>query len=311
MLKVHSLENWRKTIGGAPFAVTFGNFDGVHIGHQKMLKDFIAYSKSVGATPVVFTFSPHPEVYFHPERKHLITSEGDKLSALSEVGVENLVLIDFKKIQCLTGLEFARKYIFAEAAIRLFWVGYDFTLGKDHADPLKCFSAELGEDGELKASSPFVADGVTVSSSEIRKSLSKPDLERVTRFLGRPFKVSGIVGHGKKLGRQIGFPTINLDVSYPAYVPAFGVYRVECVVAGQRFDGVMNVGVNPSVGSDISIKWEVHLLGFEGDLYHKEVSVHFMEFVRGEKKFASLDELKTQIAKDIIQVKESLRSPSK
>ena len=298
-----SLKDWKNTFKYDSIGVTIGNFDGVHRGHQALLLAFKKRCEEMSITPIVFTFNPHPELYFNPNKRYLLTSYKKKYEILNDLGLKNVVEIPFSDIRELNGEGFASQFLLSHDGLKLIWIGHDFSFGCDRADPRSVF---LDKGVELDVFQAEKIDGVTVCSSLVRDELKQGNVAKAALYLGRPFSVFGQVGHGRKLGRQLGFPTMNIEIPYPSCVPAFGVYRVSCVMDGEVLNGVMNVGVNPSVVEGEEIKWEVHLLGYQGDAYHKHVEIRFEEFIRAEKKFDSLEQLKAQIKSDIEEVEKSL-----
>lgn len=298
MTNIISLENWGKSFREERVGVTIGNFDGFHLGHQKLLGDFQAACDKLGVRPLVFTFNPHPELFFNPGKRHLLTSYDRKYELIRESGLRDIVEISFEDVRELSGAEFASKHLSSHPGLELLWVGHDFTFGSDKAAPAESIQGELAT--KLVTREPFYVGEYCVSSTLIRTLLRGGEVEKAGSLLGRNFSILGKVFHGKKLGRKIGFPTINLNIAYPSCLPAFGVYLVTCDVNGMAKRGVMNVGVNPSVSKGDDVKWEVHLLDFDGDLYGAEVEIHFQRFIRGEKKFESVDELRAQIQRDIL-----------
>lgn len=301
-MELLSLENWQTTLSQRKIGATLGNFDGLHLGHQALLEDFLKECDNQSLIPVVFTFRPHPELFFNPNRRHLLCSYKAKYELLESLGFGYIVEVDFSTVREMTGQEFAQKKLFCFEGLKLLWLGHDFTFGCDKADPAKIQHSDL----KIQKYPAFRESNETISSSLIREKLTAGELSTANKFLSRPFEVRGVIGHGKKLGRQIGYPTINVEVSKNIYAPAFGVYAVHCYIDGKKYFGAMNVGVNPSVDSGNEIKWEAHLLDFDGDLYHKEILVRFIEFIRAEKRFNSVEELKEQIKTDVKKVRHKL-----
>ncbi|MCO4754681.1 MAG: bifunctional riboflavin kinase/FAD synthetase [Bacteriovoracaceae bacterium] len=299
---VVDLDTWKKNSVPASFGVTIGNFDGVHLGHQSLIKDFVAECKSLSLIPVVFTFCPHPCLYFDPEKKHLVSSYNKKYELLKELGVEQIVEIKFdEKLQNMTGKEFANETLLAVKGLQLLWVGHDFTFGRNKEDP--SWIEQLDRGISFRKVSPFKVGDETVSSSLIRSYLTEGDVEAANRLLGRKFSIEGLVVHGKKLGREIGFPTINLRVNYPFFIPALGVYKVSCLFDSKIYKGVMNLGKNPSIDDGAQIKVETHLFNFDQEVYDSNVEIQLEKFIRKERKFDSIEQLKDQIALDLAQAR--------
>ena len=296
--QVYQLESWQKKYVPEAFGVTIGNFDGVHLGHTKLIQDFVKTCKDSNLTPVVFTFCPHPCLYFNPGSNHLLTSYRKKYDLLAQLGVAQIVEIHFnEKLQNMTGKEFANETLLSKEGIKLLWVGHDFTFGKNKEDPE--WIDRLDREISFKKVSPFKFKNEIVSSSLIRSYLKQGNVEFANKLLGRDFYLEGKVVHGKKLGREIGFPTINIQLDYPFFIPALGVYKVRCRINSNNCEGVMNLGRNPSVDNGNSLKVEVHLFNFNEDVYGSNVEVYVERFIREERKFNSIDELKKQIALDL------------
>lgn len=292
-----SFDKFKSIIGDKNFGVSIGNFDGVHLGHQNLLKKFIEECRKKSLTSVVYTFTPHPALYFDPAKNHLITSYAKKVALIKELGVEHVVELEFNKnLQNMTAREFAQSNLLCFKGLKLLWVGHDFTFGKDKKDP-KWIEA-LKQDIQFERHSAFQVNHETVSSSLIRNYLMEGNIVLANKLLGREFSILGEVIKGKQLGRELGFPTLNIMPVYPFLIPALGVYKVRCKVDSEIYLGLMNLGRNPTVDSDGKIKIEVHLLDFDQNVYGKEVEVIVDDYIREERKFDKIDELKLQIKQD-------------
>ncbi|MBC77370.1 MAG: hypothetical protein CME64_15300 [Halobacteriovoraceae bacterium] len=292
-----SFKDFEPAIGDKEFGVSIGNFDGVHLGHQNLLKGFLSECKNRSIASVVFTFTPHPALYFDPAKHHLLTSYRKKCQMIKELGVDFVVELAFdKKLQEMTGKEFSEKMLLSYKNLKLLWVGHDFKFGKDKEDPM--WIGELDRDLKFQRFPAFQCEKETVSSSLIRNYLMEGNVVAANRFLGRSFSIEGMVVEGKKLGRKLGFPTMNVNPNYPFLIPALGVYKVRCILKGKTYEGLMNLGRNPSIDFDDRIKIEVHLLKFSEDVYGEYVEVLVDDYVREERKFDDLEDLKAQITLD-------------
>lgn len=296
-----SLEQWLALVDD-PAGVTIGNFDGVHAGHRALLEEFKNHCSDNGLKPWVFTFRPHPELYFHSQKAHLLTSYERKYQLLGDLGF-SVVEIDFGKVRNLTGKEFAAQNLLSKKNLGLLWVGHDFRFGSDKQDPEKCLE---GSSVLFKRSKPFIVGSDIVSSTLIRRLLALGKVREANKLLCSNFSVHGRVEKGKQLGRRLGFPTINACIDYPCCQPAFGVYSAYCFVEGERRKAVVNVGRNPTVDKGEKVKWEAHLLNYQGDLYGMKVEISFVDLIREERKFASLEQLTEQIAEDTKAAEASL-----
>lgn len=295
-----------------PQVLAIGKFDGVHIGHQAILDEARAYV-SQGTRLAVMCFEPHPAFALtgNPMYKRVLTPQREKARVLSEFGVLALYVVQFDKAFAATEPEeFVQKHL-SRLSLKQIVVGQDFRFGrggKGDVATLARFANELGIG--VREVAPVEENGAKVSSSQIRAHLVQGRVEAVQALLGRPYTVTGEVVHGDKRGRTIGFPTANLGQTDAFVMPASGVYAVSVAIEGEHSDeshwfGVLNAGMRPTVdGHDFRL--EVHVLGFDGDLYGKQCRVGFLHRIRDERRFAGLDELKLQIRKDCDTAKELL-----
>jgi riboflavin kinase/FMN adenylyltransferase len=284
----------------AAASVTIGNFDGVHLGHQELLRRTVARAKTAGIPSVALTFSPHPIRFFSPRaRFYEITSLEEKASLIAGFGIDTLVVESFTgEVGRMWPAEFAREILARRLRARYAIVGYDFTFGRNRTGSpamLEEIGRELGF--EVEVVPPLVRGGLIVSSTRIRELLLAGRVREAEELLCRPYRVSGPVITGAGRGRKLGYPTANIQYAQEL-LPLPGVYVVEVDVAGARTRGVANVGFNPTFGEN-SLGVEVHLLDFHGDLYGQEVSISFRDRIRDERKFRSAEELVRQIEKDV------------
>lgn len=291
-------------------AVAVGVFDGVHLGHQRLLHQLVEMASSLQAVPAIVTFANHPDQLLHGEAPPLLVSVPHRLRLLRRAGVERLVLLTFEpRLQNMTAREFAERVLVKSLRARGLLLGYDSAIGKDRAGTPQAFR-ELGDElgFEVHTGTPFEVDGQPVSSTAIRRAIAAGDLALAHRYLGRFPGAFGTVVHGDARGKQLGFPTANL-VPHPAVLPPPGVYAVEAIVDGTAWPAAANLGTRPTFAGDrAQTLLEVHLLGFEGDLYGRELEVTFRRLLRPERRFANADELRAQIHRDVAAVRELLRS---
>jgi riboflavin kinase/FMN adenylyltransferase len=251
---------------------------------------------------VVVTFANHPRLFFVPNcgLKQLTLSD-DKVTLLKQKGVDEVVMLQFDEhLSKLTSREFMQLLV-EKYGVKLLLMGYDHRFGSDRNtsfDEYIEYGSQLGL--EIKRCDGFSESEVMVSSSKVRRALELWDIPLANKFLGYKYFIKGRVVDGKKIGRQIGFPTANLEVDPLKLIPSDGVYVVDVEVEGVEYRGVLNIGTRPTVSGDQRTV-EVHIIGFTGDLYGKEIELNFLQFLRHEMKFSSLDELRTQIQKDIDQ----------
>ncbi len=279
-----------------------GFFDGVHLGHQQIIRQAIADARQRHCVALVITFDQHPNTVVAPARvPQLIYSLPQKLRAIESLGPDATLLIHFnKEFSEKTGETFIRELAGAWSGIQSICVGANFVFGHKRGGNVQLLT-RLGS--ELRFSVHGMAavslDGEAVSSTRIRKAIRDGELDLAGQMLGRAYSISGRVVPGDKLGRQIGFPTANLDATRLA-LPPNGVYSVHAVLRGHIQPAVLNIGTRPTLGhAEPPLRVEAHLLNFSGELYGEELEIIFGEKLRDERKFASVDKLKAQIAKDI------------
>jgi len=287
--------------------VSLGNFDGVHIGHQTILSDLVQEARDCQGTAIVLTFHPHPLSVLRPDRRlPLICSLREKLLLFSSLGVQKVLLQRFTHAFAqLSPEEFVRTYLVQTIGAKKVVVGHNVSFGRNRAgtaDTLRQFAKTYGFEAEIVG--PIKIDDQEVSSTGVRALLSAGEMSTVTRFLGRCYTVSGRVVKGFQRGRTIGFPTANLPPRADLLLPN-GVYAVMATVASQKIPGVANIGLNPTFGSN-KRTLEVHLFNFSGNLYGSRLSVEFVERLRGEQKFPSVEELVKQIQKDADRARDIL-----
>lgn len=283
--------------------VTLGTFDGVHLGHQEILRQMVAEGKESGRETVLLTFHPHPRMVLYPESHsvRLIDSLEEKLEKLEQSGLDTVILFPFtQKFSRLTAVEFVRDVLVRDIGVSKMLVGYDHHFGKNREGDFHQLQ-ELGQlyGFDVKQIQAVQTGDVSVSSTKIRKALSEGEMLTVERYLGQPFQLTGEVIHGNKLGRTIGFPTANLSIDQTTKIlPETGVYAVKVQRNNQWFNGVMNVGKKPTVQQTEIISVEVYIFDFDAELYGELLRVQVFDRLRGEQRFASIDELKSQLAKD-------------
>ncbi|SDH66569.1 bifunctional riboflavin kinase/FAD synthetase [Pseudomonas panipatensis] len=299
MQLLRGLHNLRPLSGGC--VATIGNFDGVHLGHQAILGRLRERALELGVPSCVVIFEPQPREFFAPDAAPVrLTRLREKLELLRAQGVDFVLCLTFnRRLRELSAAEFVRQVLVEGLAVLHLEVGDDFRFGCDRSgDFAFLVRASEAQHFTVEAATTVEVDGMRVSSSRIRKVLADGDLAMAERLLGRPYRLSGRVLHGQKLGRQLGSPTANIQLKRRK-APLNGVYLVSTLVAGQRYNGVANIGTRPSVNGDGRPHLEVHLLDFAGDLYGRHLDVTFHQKLRDEQRFASLEALKAAILADI------------
>jgi riboflavin kinase / FMN adenylyltransferase len=292
--------------GGRKVCLAIGVFDGVHLGHQQIIRQTINDAHQQNAIAVVLTFNCHPNTIVAPEKiPPLIYSLPQKLRAIESLGADAVWLIEFdKKFSEQTGEEFIRSLTRELVKIHSVCVGADFVFGHKRSGNvalLKKLGAELNF--TVHGLAAVSLDGQVVSSTRIRETIRTGDFDAASQMLGRPYAVSGRVIEGDRLGRQLGFPTANLDAAN-LILPPNGVYSGCTKFKGHLYRVALNIGVRPTVASARPLlRVEAHLLDFDGNLYDEDLEVEIGKKLRDEKKFASPVELREQIARDIDHVR--------
>jgi riboflavin kinase/FMN adenylyltransferase len=282
--------------------VTSGTYDGVHKGHQKILQRMIQVAKGEGGETVLISFWPHPRMVLNndPGFLKLINTMEEKQELLRNIGINHLILIPFtREFAQTSSTDFIKNILVDAIGTRKLIIGYNHRFGKNREGNFNNLVRDSSKYGfEVEEIPKHEIDHLGISSTIIRKSLIEGDIPTANRYLGHSFTLNGLVIHGDKLGKTIGFPTANLQIE-EAYklVPGDGVYAVKVIVRGKEFNGMLNIGKRPTVdGSNRKI--EVHIIGFNDDIYAEKISIAFKKKIRDEKKFKSLDHLKIQLQKD-------------
>lgn len=284
--------------------VTIGNFDGVHRGHRQLLTAVVQEARALDVPALVYTFHPHPVKVLYPERKtERMFDLRDQQERFAEAGIDGVIIENFTPAFArLSARDFLDHHLRDVLRPRTLVVGHDFSFGAQREGNLRFLEAYCFENGmKLVIIPPFQQDGIVVSSSKIRDELKLGDVEKAARLLGRPYYLRGNVEMGFQRGRTIGVPTANLhpDVEF---IPRKGVYVTLTSLGGKGHPSITNIGVNPTFSEDgkrSPIKIETHIFDFEAQLYGLEIEVQLLHFLRDEKKFSGLDELKQQIQKDL------------
>ena len=286
--------------------VTVGTFDGLHIGHQKVIGELVNTARSMGGQSVVLTFFPHPRKVLQPDfNLKVIISRKEKTKLFEKLGVDNLVCIEFTKDFALTSSEeFVKKYLVDPIKPVKVIIGYDHHFGKDRKGNLE-FLREMGAKYNFEVEKIEMQDieKIAVSSSKIREVISRGDMKTATKFLGYNFSISGEVVKGNQLGRTIGFPTANVKPDEPdKIIPEYGVYAVLFEWKGKLYKGMSNIGIRPTLDVNV-LTIEAHIFDFDQDIYGEEVSIYFLEHIRPEKKFRDLELLRRRLIIDRLKVK--------
>jgi riboflavin kinase/FMN adenylyltransferase len=283
-----------------PSAVALGIFDGVHLGHRAILGTALTRARADGLEAVACTFDPHPMEVLQPDRApRPITTLEERLALIGETGIDAVVVLAFTRdLAAVEPEAFVKEVLLERLRAREIVVGYNHRFGRGargDARLLQELAPRMGFQAHVVP--PMTVEGAPVSSSEVRAALQRGDVTRAARDLGRPYSIAGPVTSGAGRGRTLGFPTANVESERPVLV-ARGVYRGRMLVDAAAHPAVVNVGVRPTFG-ETTLAVEAHLLDFSGDLYGRRVRLEFLERLRDEMRFPSVEALKAQVARDI------------
>ena len=282
-----------------PKIATIGFFDGVHRGHRFLFAQLQEHAKLLHLSPVIYTFSEHPKQLLTGQSPAMLTTNAERETLLRAYG--EVCFLDFSAVQHLTAEQFMR-YLHDEQDVDALVIGYDHHFGSDRLKGFAEYEKIARTIGlHVERAHECLVDSLPVSSSRIRKLLAAAQIDQVNRLLGYTYSISGVVEHGNAIGTKLGFPTANIRLNSAKQLPASGVYSVLAQVNGVEYKALANIGTNPTVGND-HLSLEVHLLEFQGDLYDQPLTISFLSFLREEKKFDSLEELKNQITADISHI---------
>lgn len=305
MILYRSLEEITAPLCNA--VVTIGNFDGVHLGHREMFRTLKREAADIGGVSVVVTFDPHPlKVLRSSKSVALINTVEEKITLIEASGVDYLVIIPFTtEFAAIAADEFVRGVLLARLGMKRLVIGHDYAFGRNREGNVTLLR-RLGDELSfvVEELAPITDGQVVYSSSLVRRMILAGEVADVVHFLGRNFSVAGRVVHGEKRGKLLGFPTANI-VTDKELIPADGVYAVKVRIGDILYDGACNIGNNPTFhGGKRTV--EVFIFDFTGELYGEEVRVYFFERLRGEKKFATVEELVAAISRDVAQCRRIL-----
>jgi len=295
---IHKIKNYTPKI---PSILTIGTFDGVHIGHQKIIKNLVSEAKKKGLCALVLTFFPHPRMVLQKDSNiKMIDTLEEKKKILNQLGVEVLIVQPFTlDFSSMTALEYTREVLVNGLNISKLIIGYDHRFGRNReatVEDLKQFGLDYNFSVEKIPAQDI--ESIAVSSTKVRNAIQTGEIMTANKYLGRPFSLSGIVVKGDRIGRKIGYPTANLNIQEEyKLLPQNGVYLLRSKLQGKEYFGMMNIGKRPTV-SGKQTQIESHFFGFQGDLYDQKISIELLEKIRDEKKFDSLESLKNQLDRD-------------
>jgi riboflavin kinase/FMN adenylyltransferase len=286
--------------------VTIGTFDGVHIGHRKIISGIKELAESTGGETVILTFFPHPRMILHPEDESLklITTIAEKAELMERLGVDHLIITPFSRDFSNQSAEsYIRDVLINKIGTKKIVIGYDHRFGKDRQggfEDLQRLGPVYGFD-VVEIPEQDINE-VAISSTRIRNALLSGDIDLANAFLGYPFFITGKVVRGDQIGRQIGYPTANIVVEEKyKLIPGDGIFAVTVIVANQKYKGMAYIGSRPTVNG-LTRNIEVNIFDFNEEIYNQTIRMEFHHYIRGDVKFSSLDELKVQLAQDKVDV---------
>lgn len=284
--------------------LTIGTFDGVHLGHQKIINQLNEVAKKTGGESVLFTFYPHPRMVLFPDSHglQLIQTQEEKQEKLKRIGLQNMIVHPFTpNFSRISAIEFVRDFLVNQLKVKTLIIGYDHHFGKNREGDIELLKelAPVYEFEVIEIDAKEV-DEVNVSSTKIRDALKEGDVELANSYLGEEFEINGKVVHGEKIGTKLGFPTANIDIeSDIKLIPKQGVYASKTVLQnGETYYSLLSIGERPTVDSSGKLSIETYLLDFDGNLYGDYVKIKLLKYLREEEKFDTLNELIQAMHKD-------------
>lgn len=292
--------------------VTIGTFDGVHIGHQKVIARLKEFAQEHGGESVIFTFYPHPRLVTRPEESdlRLLSTLEEKKKLFAKSGIDHLIIFPFtKSFADLRYSEFVKQILIEKMKLHCLVVGYDHRFGKNREGSYEYLKECASQYGfKIEKLEALLIDEANVSSTRIRKDLQEGEIEKANRYLGYSYTLHGTVVEGERVGRKLGFPTANIEASDPhKLIPGYGVYAVEVMLDNKKYQGMLNIGTRPTFNKNADNRSiEVHIFDFEGDIYKKEITLIFIGKIREEQKFNGIEALTEQLKKDKVAAQEIL-----
>jgi riboflavin kinase / FMN adenylyltransferase len=284
-----------------PLSMALGYFDGVHLGHQKVILEAKKQANQKGLRSAVMTFDPHPSVVLGKNEKHVqyITPLAEKINLIEELGIDYLFIVNFTaEFANLLPQEFIDQYVI-ELNVKHIVAGFDFSYGRMGKGTMEILPFHSREKFTFTIVDKFTSGEEKVSSTRIRQYIKNGRTAELPELLGRFYTTAGIVVHGDKRGRTIGFPTANVDIIDEFILPPLGVYAVKIKIGEDWYEGVCNVGYKPTFNKDaLKVSVEAHIFNFKKDIYGSEVTIEWHQYLRKEQKFSGIDELVTQIQRD-------------
>lgn len=284
--------------------VTIGTFDGVHLGHQKVIDRLKNFAADHEGESVVFTFYPHPRLVTRPDESNLrlLSTLEEKKERFARSGIDHLIVFPFtKEFSELTYAEFVKQILVDKMHTHCLVVGYDHRFGRNREGSFSYLQDCANRFGfNIEKLEALLIDESHVSSTQIRNALQLGEINKANRYLGYRYTLHGTVVEGERVGRKLGFPTANIEASDPhKLIPGYGVYAVEVMLSGRKYQGMLNIGIRPTFNKNADNRSiEVHIFDFEGNIYNKEITLIFVGKIRDEQKFSGLEALTEQLRKD-------------
>lgn len=301
LVEIHNLFNSPNFISGS--VVTLGVFDGIHLGHRKIISILNKKSFKANLPSVLLSFYPYPVEIINPNKKiKYLNTFKEKIYLLENLGIDNFIICSFNK--CFSNISsklFIRDFLLERLNMKYFIFGYDHTFGKDKKGNykiLKYFSSFYNF--KIKRLKPYKIDSNIVSSSSIRKSLLRGDINWVNKALGYEYMISGKIVKGNNLGSKIGFPTANIKINSKKLIPKIGVYAVKVIILNKVYIGMLNIGFRPTISNCNDIKIEVHIINFNLLVYNEKIFLFIIKRIRNERKFNTIYDLINQLKLDKI-----------
>ncbi|MBC7426176.1 MAG: bifunctional riboflavin kinase/FAD synthetase [Bacteroidia bacterium] len=289
---------------------TQGTFDGLHPGHQIVIRRIVETARKIGGESVLLTFFPHPRLFLYPEDNELrlLQTLDEKIASFEALGLDNLIILPFDKaFSSIEPAQFVQNFLVNTIGVSVIVVGYDHRFGHNREGDISLLRKIAAvENFTVEEIAVEDMENIAISSTRIREALKAGDVETAAKYLGRPYSFSGVVVHGRKLGRELGYPTANLELtaSYKL-IPSLGIYAVKAEVGGKTYGGMLSIGKNPTI-IDKGFSIEVNLFNFAKDIYGEEVRIYFIAYLRKEEKYDNLEALSQQLKLDKIYAEKIL-----
>lgn len=295
-MKVYDNLDFSKVIEAKPDITCIGAFDGIHLGHQALIK----LAKTVSSNYQILTFEPVPKKYFN-NLHELLSTKDMKVDILSKHNPDSIIFMNFEDVKDLSPVNFCT-ILSNKLNTKSIVVGKDFKFGKNREGDVNFLIKHFGS-ANVHVLDDYEVNDVKISSTLIKSSISEGKLNLANQYLGYNFKLTGKVVHGNRKGHEIGFPTANIAINTNLVVPKYGVYEVKVLVNDEIHEGIMNIGIRPTVSNELKVSFETHILNFDEDIYDSVIEVELLSFIREEIKFKNLQQLQSQILIDINSIK--------